>query len=232
MSTPQDPYGRPPEGQPPPFDPQQQGYPQPGYPQGYPQEGYPQGYPQQGYPPQGYPQGYPLQGYPQQPGQQGPAQPPAAPAGPPPQQVQTSFVLWVVVVVLQLLGTALSFTDIDAAREVAEEQARAQGAGQLDPQTIDTIATVGIVFGIVLTVLFALAILVFAIFMRRGRNWARIVLAVVGGLVVLFNLVALAAGTVNAVVQSLLTLVVVIAAVVLMFTEPANAWFAARRASH
>ena len=218
MSTPQDPHGRPPEDQPPPFDPQQ-GYPQQGYPQ--------QGYPQQGYPQQGYPQ----QGYPPQPGQQSGAQPPAAPAHPPPRQVETSFMLWAVVVVLQLVGIALTFAERESLRAVAEQQARAQGGGRLDPQAVDAIVTFGIVFGVVLAVLFAVVILVFAIFMRRGQNWARIVLAVLGGLLVLFALVSLAGGTVGAVVQSLLTLVVVIAALVLMFTEPANAWFAARRAS-
>ena len=198
MSTPQDPYSRPPEGQSPPFDP---------------------------------PQGYPPQGYPPQPGQQDAAQPLAAPAGPPPRQVQTSFVLWAVIVVLQLVGIALTFAERESLRAAAEEQARAQGGGRLDPQAVDAIVTFGIVFGVVLAVLFAVAILVFAIFMRRGQNWARIVLAVLGGLLVLFALASLIGGTVGAVVQSLLTLVVVIAALVLMFTEPANAWFAARRAS-
>lgn len=209
MSTPQDPYGRPPEGQPPQFDPAQQGYPQ-----------------------QGYPPGYPPPDYPQQPGQQGAAQPPAAPAGPPPQQVQTSFLLWAVIVLLQLVGIALTFAERETLRAAAEEQARARDGGRIDPQAVDTIVTVGLVFGVVLAVLFAAAILVCAIFMRRGRNWARIVLAVLGGLLALFALVSLVGGTVSAVVQSLLTLVVVIAALVLMFTEPANTWFAARRASH
>lgn len=79
--------------------------------------------------------------------------------------------------------------------------------------------------------LFALAILLFAILMRRGQNWARIVLAVIGGLLALFALVSLVGGTVSDVVQALLTLVVVIAALVLMFTELANTWFAAQRAN-
>ncbi len=205
MSTPQDPYGQDPYGRAP------QGQPPPFDPRQ-------QGYPQQGYPQQGYPQ-------------QGAAQPPAAPAGPPPRQVETSFVLWAVVVVLQLVGIALTFAERETLRAAAEEQARAQGGGRLDPQAVDAIVTFGIVFGIVLAVLFAGAILVSAIFMRRGQNWARIVLAVVGGLLVLFALVSLAGGTAGAVVQSLLTLVVVIAALVLMFTGPANAWFAARRGS-
>ena len=56
--------------------PPQQGYPPPGYPPpGYPQQVYPQQvYPQQGYPQQGYPPpGYPQQGY----GQAPPGYPPA-----------------------------------------------------------------------------------------------------------------------------------------------------------
>jgi hypothetical protein len=71
---------------------------------------------------------------------------------------------------------------------------------------------------------FDVVMLVFTLVMRRGYNWARIVLAVFGSLRLLFLLFALIAGAANAVTAVLLLLLV--AAIVIMFLPVANAWFA------
>jgi hypothetical protein len=69
-------------------------------------------------------------------------------------------------------------------------------------------------------------IFAFALVMRGGRNWARIVLAVLGGLRLLFLLVVIIASAGNAVLIILWLLVG--AAVVTMFMPAANVWFRSR----
>jgi hypothetical protein len=67
----------------------------------------------------------------------------------------------------------------------------------------------------------------FALVMRRGHNWARIVLAVLGGLRLLLLLLMIIASVGNAVLIILWLLVG--AAVVTMFMPAANVWFRSRQ---
>jgi hypothetical protein len=80
---------------------------------------------------------------------------------------------------------------------------------------------------VVVALLVDVAVLVFAVLMRGGRNWARIVLAVVGGLRVLILLFILIAGAGGPMVAVLFLLVA--AAVTTMFVPAANAWFVPRQ---
>jgi hypothetical protein len=187
--------------------PQQPGYPQPentqpGYPQPeYPQPGYQQpaypgqspysqqptyqqpGYQQPGYPPYpqppaypggAYPGGYPTGGYP------GPARP--APVRP--SSVNAAFLLWMLVLVVSVISGVLLFTggyydaiqaEIDSSNLSGIESSLALSAGK-------TVLIVGALLGLAISLFIYLF---FGLKMRAGRNWARIVATVLGGLAVL-----------------------------------------------
>lgn len=161
---------------------------------------------------------------------------------PEPREVTTSFWLWIAAVVVGLIGAVVSFLQVGSVTDQIDGGAAAGAGSGLDPGTLSSIVTASLVVGAVLgLVLVALEVL-FAVFMRRGRNWARIVLAVFGIIGVLFTLGGLFSAsttviggqeivtrsgisTVLSVVQALL----VVAAVVMFFRPPANAYFRARR---
>ncbi|MBW0009328.1 MAG: hypothetical protein JO063_04270, partial [Pseudonocardiales bacterium] len=96
-----------------------------------------------------------------------------------------------------------------------------------DQSTIESATTAGFIIGSVLGLLVVAAELVFVFLMRGGRNWARIVLAVLGGLGVLLGLIGLAIG--GGSITGPLPLLLLIGAIVTMFLPPANAWFQPRR---
>jgi hypothetical protein len=77
---------------------------------------------------------------------------------------------------------------------------------------------------VVLGLLFVAAGVSCALLMRGGRNWARVVLTVVGSLSVLFLI-----GPVVTPLQALFQLLLVVGAIVMMFQRPANEWFRPRR---
>ncbi|MCK2236730.1 MULTISPECIES: hypothetical protein [unclassified Crossiella] len=186
-----------------PYDPSQG---QPQYPQqpGYPST--PQGFPQQqpgyGQPPQpGY--GQPQYGQPQY-GQQPGGQylPPGMPGGggpvARPQQVELAFWIWIAGAVVSVIGSVLGF--IGARQQIASimESQRTVNADlppelqQRIQQTAESIGgtalIVGLVFGIIMAGLFVM----FSVFMRNGRNWARVVLTVLGGIGIVGGLFSLA----------------------------------------
>lgn len=223
-----DPHGS--QGQPP------QGYPQGGYPlagapQGYPQAGQPQGHLQGGYPQAGQPQGYPQASYPSF-----PAAGPMAEGEPTPRprSVDLSFLLWLVSAGLSVLTLIVSNLNIEAT--VVESAARLTEAGlPVDPAEIDTSVSVGgIAFSLALTAVWVAV----AFAMRGGANWARIVLTVLGALSLvfgallsLFSLPVLFSIGALGVVEALLSIVsipVMLAAIVYMFTGGASRYFATR----
>src|SRR3954447_22920603 len=97
----------------------------------------------------------------------------------------------------------------------------------VSPSVITTAIAVGIALGIAVGVLSIAAYVVFAVLMRRGANWARIVLTVLSG-------IALVSGLVGLLALNLLNLLVsalVAAAAVLLYAPASNAYFAARTAA-
>lgn len=64
--------------------------------------------------------------------------------------------------------------------------------------------------------------------MRKGRNWARIVLAVIGGLGVLSGFYSLTTESGGQLALTVVSLIVVIGAIVTMFLPGANPWFRPR----
>ena len=84
----------------------------------------------------------------------------------------------------------------------------------------------GVLAGVgVVLVVFGGAVIALAVYTARGRNGARITLTVLGGLVVLLNLVSFATGGFGAV----LSLLWVAAAVTLLWVDGAGTWFARAR---
>jgi hypothetical protein len=97
----------------------------------------------------------------------------------------------------------------------------------VSPSVITTALAVGVALGIAVGVLSITAYVVFALLMRRGANWSRIVLTVLSA-------IALVSGLVGLLALNLLNLLVsalVIAAAVLLWVPASNAYFAARSAA-
>ncbi|MEV6236908.1 hypothetical protein [Lentzea sp. NPDC051838] len=122
-----------------------------------------------------------------------------------------SVYLWLLVVVVELVVTAIAFSDVRA--ELTTEVAK-RG---VDQSTQDKIVLAGL--GVLLgpAVLVALAQLGVLLPFRAGRNWARILLVVLGVTGALVSQMPLVVGA------------VVVGAGVLMFLPASNAFFAGRR---
>jgi hypothetical protein len=221
-----------------PQDPQQGGYgQQPPYgqpPYGQPQQGQPSGQPQQGQP-YGQPQQGQQYGQPQY-GQGGPGQPgynpyPSAPQGQEwggpiapterPATVRNGIYAFLANTVLGLLGSIVTFADFNSLVDTA-----ARDAG-VDPDSVRAGMMVGAVIGLVFLAVYLLVLW----YAWQGRNWARIVLWVLGGLSVLSGLAGLVGGTGNGFLSLLgvVQLLLVIAGIVLLALKPSNDWYRAER---
>lgn len=152
---------------------------------------------------------------------------PSGPVGPRPKEVDYSFWLWVTNFALGLVGLIFFVGEFDTIRATAMEEARRQG-GAIDEAQLESITTTALIIAVIIGVLFSALQVLFAYFMRKGRNWARIVLAVFGGLGVLSGLYSLATESGGQLALSMISLLVVIGAIVTMFLAAANPWFRPR----
>lgn len=152
--------------------------------------------------------------------------PGSPPRGPRPRTVDISFWLWIITLAFSGLGILITLTQIDQLRAEVVNAALAQDPAQ-DRSVIESVMTVGVTVGVVLALLFVAAGFAFAFLMRKGRNWARMMLAVPGGLIVLLWLIGLTqgAGPTAAGGVSLVQLLLLVAAIATMFGAEANAWF-------
>jgi hypothetical protein len=231
----QHPYGQqPPSGQQPPFG-QQGAYGQQapyGQPQPYGQPPYgqqgPHGQPSYGQQaPYGQPGGYGQQapygqqgwGYPAAPGQQLQALPPT----PRPITVTAGLGAFLLNILVGLISSILTFSDLDGA--VDDAAARAG----VDSESFRHAAEIGAVIGGVVGVLFLIGYLVVLWFAWTGRNWARITIWVLAGLSLLAGVVGLAVGssTSGNVVLAVIGLLLQAAGVVLLTLRPSHAWYRA-----
>jgi hypothetical protein len=162
--------------------------------------------------------------------------PTTAAAGTEPKEVRTSFLLWLAYLGLGLIGAIIAFVSLESVINSSLERSGVDPAG-LPPGTLDaarTGAVVGVVIGLVL-----LALVVAAVFqMRKGRNWARIVLTILGGLSALSLILGfLSIGTtlalgglgVLSVLLSVVQFVLLVGAIVFMYRGAAQPYFAAGR---
>ena len=133
---------------------------------------------------------------------------------------------------LYLAGAALGVASATVAAVIGIGRIDAEALpGGLPPPTdvspglVGAVQAVNVAFDIVLGVASVVGYVVFAVLMRRGAGWARIVLTVL-------STIALVSGLVGLFALNLLNLLVsalVVAAAVLIWQPSANAWFATTR---
>ncbi|WP_137159722.1 hypothetical protein [Blastococcus sp. CCUG 61487] len=146
------------------------------------------------------------------------------PAGSPeqPLTVRAGIGAFVVNFVLGLVVSLVSFADLD---ELVREAARSTSDPDITEEVLRTAIFVGAVIGLVLVVLHAL----FIWWAWKGRNWARIVLWVLGGLNVVAGLSTLggdtAGGTDFLAALSGFQLLALVAGIVLLALKPSNDWY-------
>lgn len=209
-------------GAPGPTDPTQ------GNPPGPPAYG--QSQPGYGQPPPQYGQGQTGYGY---------APTGGTPSGPSivaPQPVQTSFWLWIAASVIGLVGGIVGLVVGFGAAEQAAGAAASQAPGvPVRGIVIGTLIATGVFIA-----LFVALFVVFAVFMRRGRNWARIVLTVLGAISIVSSLPGLIGGSTTTVngqvidlgggplvaILTVVSILLTVAAIVFSFLKPANEYFA------
>ena len=209
-----------------------QGWGQP--PQGQPSQGQPYGQGPHGQQPYGQ-QPYGQNPYGQKPPGPGPGgygSAPAAPdswgAPPPverPQAVTVGIGAWLASTLLGVLGAIVTFTQLD---ELVDRAIIDAGLDPADYDGAGDVAGTGLILvGVVLGLVFVGLQFLFIWFAWQGRNWARIVLWVLGGLAVLSGLFALAGPTSDgflgtlSVIQTLLIVVGIVA----LALKPAGEWY-------
>ena len=211
-------WGQPPQGGP--------GQPPQGYgqqpPQGYGQQP-PQGYGQQGYGQQS-PQGYGQGGYPSAP-QAGFGAPGQAP--PRPATVTNGIYAFVAATVVGLISSIITFASFDAILDNAYRDAG------IDPNSVDAsvsdIGTGAATAGAVIGLIFFAAYCAVIWFAYQGKNWARIVLFVLGGLSLLsvFNIAGTGVALIT--ITSIIQLVLIAVGIFFLAQKPSNQWYAAMK---
>jgi hypothetical protein len=200
-----------------------QGTPPQGWNAPPPQQPYGQQHPGQEHPGQQYPgQQYPGQQYP------GYTPAPSAPTGygaPPamerPTTVRAGIGALVASLVLGLISSIVSFSDIDTLIAQTLETTS-------DPAVTEDVVRSGIVVGAVIGLIVVGLQVLFLWFAWKGANWARIVLWVLGGISVLFGLTGLAAGSESTGFLTSLgsfQLLLTAAGLVLLALKPSNDWY-------
>jgi hypothetical protein len=140
---------------------------------------------------------------------------PAATRPPVPNEVQISFWIWIAGAVLSILGALYSLTQRD---QFAEALRNTPQASQLSPEEFDAAVSASLLFAVVLGVVFAGLYILFALQMRAGKNWARVVLTVLTAL----SLVSMLFG---ASLLGLFTALISVVAVVMLYMPNAKAYF-------
>src|SRR5262249_48838053 len=142
---------------------------------------------------------------------------------PRPNGVEVSFWLWVTYLAIGAINAVIGFVQRDRNRADAISAVAAQYPA-MDRAMIEKLANT-VVLGLVVTgVLFVVASFTCALLMRGGRNWARILLTVVGSLGIPFMIHRF--GTE---LQLMFQILLLAAAIAMMYLPPVNEWFRPRR---
>jgi hypothetical protein len=144
------------------------------------------------------------------------------PAAARPSTINAAFWAFIASTVIGLLGGVLVFANKDAIVEATRNADRQKGTGLTDAQ-IDQAVTLTIVVAVVIAVIIALLYLLFAVKLRAGRNWARIVLTIITAL----QLLSVLAGESS--IAGYVSVLAAVVGVVLSFTAPSNAYIAAAK---
>ncbi|MGY1673789.1 hypothetical protein [Geodermatophilus sp. SYSU D00710] len=148
-----------------------------------------------------------------------------------PQAVKLGIGAWLTSTLLGVLGAIVTFAQFD---QLVDQALIDQGLDPADYSDLGDATTAGVVtLGIVFTLVFVGLQLLFIWFAWQGRNWARIVLWVLGGLAVLSGLVGLAGGAVGTsgllTTLSLIQTLLIVVGIVALAAKPANEWYRYRR---
>jgi len=154
---------------------------------------------------------------------------PAAPVERPtsiPTTVNTAFWLYIASALLSVISGIITISLVGGDHADIVRKLQSSGA-DLHGQNIDTVANaalgVAIGFSVLTLIFWAVTFVLFAFLMRRGANWARIVLTVLTALS-LFNVL-------NGFGTGTLQVILSIVALILIWLRPSSAWFAAIKAS-
>ncbi|WIX89959.1 hypothetical protein [Amycolatopsis sp. DG1A-15b] len=143
-----------------------------------------------------------------------------APAPPRPGTVEGAFWAFIAAPVIGLIGGLLIFGNRDKIAATMRDTNRQRGGNLTDAQ-IDQAVNVTMIVAVVIAVVIAGLYLLFAFKLRAGRNWARIVLTVLAAL----QLLSVVTG--QSTVGGYVAVLAAVIGVVLSFTGPSNAYFAA-----
>jgi hypothetical protein len=157
-----------------------------------------------------------------------PSAPPVRPTSLPgparPKTILYSFGLWMLVSALNVLNLAGAFQlDSDALRRQVGES-----SPDATPEMIDQAVTVTVVTAYVIPIVFLAAFLVGGFQILQGRNWARVLLTVFGGLLIVLSLLTAAGASP---VIGMVVILIISGAIVLMYTADSKAFFEASRRS-
>ncbi|MDQ4037388.1 MAG: hypothetical protein M3313_03335 [Actinomycetota bacterium] len=123
--------------------------------------------------------------------------------------------------VLSLIASVLIFANQDAYLDEALRDAGLDPDSTSTSAIVDSAYTVGAIIGLVFVALWAM----FLWFAWKGHNWARIVIWVLGGLSLFGIFTAFSSPVGTVVVVNVLSLLLTLAAVVLLALKPSNDWY-------
>lgn len=96
---------------------------------------------------------------------------------PEPKQVTISFWLYISAAAVSLISLIISLASVAATRSALQHQLSIQGQ-KFSSAQLDALIAVTTTIAVVIGIVFIAAYVIFALFMRRGANWARIVLLI------------------------------------------------------
>lgn len=183
--------------------------------------------PSQGGTPSGQPGGGQQPGYGAAPGYgSAPSAPASAPA-----TIKNAVYLMYAGAALGIIGALLSFTLQDQMRAAVEESLAGSGT-EVSESLIQTSIQIGLIVGVVFGLIGAGLWIMNAIFVSKGRNWARIVGTVLGGIYLVSFLYGLTqANPVLTMIVNVLTALVAVGVIVLLWLKPSSEFFAAHAAA-
>jgi len=156
------------------------------------------------------------------------AMPPApdsapVPRGPAPSSVVNAVRLMYLSAVLGIIGLVATFATKDALRDSIKES-----QPELTGSELDLAVNIALGFAVALGVVFTVLWLVLASFVRKGRNWARIVTWIVAGIGVL-SVVGIFGQPALNIVLALVGVIIDIAIIVLLAIKPSSEYFSSSR---
>jgi len=96
---------------------------------------------------------------------------------PAPKQVTISFWLYIAAAAVSLISLIMSLASVATSRSALQHQLSSQGQ-KFSSSQLDALITVTTTIAVIIGIVFIAAYVIFALFMRRGANWARIVLLI------------------------------------------------------